>query len=155
MLETGEKAAPFSLPDHDGSQVSLGDFEGSWLVLYFYPKDNTPGCTTEACDFTESIEDFKGLEARVVGVSPDSARSHSNFIEKHKLAITLLSDPEHKVIEAYGAWQKKKMYGREYWGVQRSTVLIDPQGTLAYHWPKVSVKGHVSEVKDKLAELRE
>ena len=154
MLNPGNKAPDFTLPDQNDSPVSLGDFRGKWVVLYFYPRDNTPGCAAEACDFTDSLADFSGLKAAVLGVSPDSTKSHRSFIEKQNLEITLLSDPEHKVLKAYGAWQKKKMYGKEYWGVIRSTFLIDPEGKTAHVWPKVSVKGHVAEVKEKLVELK-
>lgn len=154
MLNEGDKAPDFSLADQNEKAVSLSGLKGKWVVLYFYPRDNTPGCTTEACDFTAGREDFSVLDAEILGVSPDSTKSHRNFIEKQKLGITLLSDLDHKVLEAYGAWQKKSMYGKEYMGVQRSTFLIDPEGRLAYTWPKVKVKGHVEEVQKKLAELK-
>ena len=155
MLNIGDKAPDFSLPDQDEKTVTLSELKNRWVVLYFYPKDNTSGCTVEACDFTASRHEFSGLDAEILGVSPDSAKSHRNFIQKQNLGITLLSDPDHKVLEAYGAWQKKSMYGREYMGVQRSTFLIDPEGKLAYIWPKVKVKGHVEEVQKKLAELKD
>ena len=131
----------------------MRDFRGKWIVLYFYPKDNTSGCTREAVDFIEHLDEFEKLNAAVLGVSPDSVKSHQRFIEKHNLKVTLLSDPEHKVIEQYGAWQLKKMYGREYYGVVRSTFLINLDGHISYIWPKVKVKGHVEEVKKKLIEL--
>jgi len=153
-LQLNQKAPEFSLPDQDGRVRKLSDFQGQWLVLYFYPKDNTSGCTAEACDFTDRMADFWDLEADVVGVSPDSPRSHKNFIAKHDLKVTLLSDADRQVLPLFGAWGKKKMYGKEYEGVVRSTVLIDPEGKVAYHWPNVKVKGHVDEVKAKLAELR-
>ena len=154
MLNVGDKAPDFSLPDQNEKAVSLSGLKGKWIVLYFYPKDNTSGCTTEACDFTARYEEFSGLDAEILGVSPDSTKSHRNFIQKQNLGITLLSDPDHKVLESYGAWQKKSMYGREYMGVVRSTFLIDPEGRLAHIWPKVKVKGHVEEVQKKLAELK-
>ena len=154
MLEVGDMAPDFSLPDQNEKTVSLSGLQGRWVVLYFYPKDNTPGCTTEACDFTASCGEFSRLDAEILGVSPDSAKSHRSFISKQNLGITLLSDPDHKVLESYGAWQKKSMYGREYMGVVRSTFLIDPLGRLAHVWPKVKVKGHVEEVQKKLAELK-
>jgi peroxiredoxin Q/BCP len=154
MLKVGDKAPDFTLSDQNDSSVRLSDFKGQWIVLYFYPKDNTPGCTTEACDFTASIGDFKNLDAPVIGISPDSTKSHRGFIEKQKPSLTLLSDPDHKVLDSYGAWQKKQMYGKEFMGVVRSTFLIDPQGGIAYIWPKVSVSGHVSEVKEKLYALK-
>ena len=154
MLNVGDKAPDFSLPDQNEKAVSLSGLKSKWVVLYFYPKDNTSGCTTEACDFTARYEEFSGLDAEILGVSPDSTKSHRNFIQKQNLGITLLSDPDHKVLESYGAWQKKSMYGREYMGVVRSTFLIDPEGRLPHIWPKVKVKGHVEEVQKKLAELK-
>jgi peroxiredoxin Q/BCP len=154
MRNVGDKAPDFSLADQNEMTVSLSELRGKWVVLYFYPKDNTPGCTAEACDFTASCGEFSRLDVEILGVSPDSAKSHRNFIQKQNLGITLLSDPDHKVLESYGAWQKKSMYGREYMGVQRSTFIIDAQGRLAYIWPKVTVKGHVEEVQKKLAELK-
>jgi len=154
MLDVGGKAPDFSLPDQNEKTVTLSGLQGRWVVLYFYPKDNTPGCTTEACDFTAGLGEFSRLDAEILGVSPDSAKSHRGFISKQNIGITLLSDPDHKVLESYGAWQKKSMYGREYMGVARSTFLIDPQGRLAHLWPKVKVKGHVEEVQKKLAELK-
>ena len=150
----GRKAPSFELPDQDGKRVRLGDLEGSWAVLYFYPKDNTPGCTTEACEFTEGIQAFKDLDAVVLGCSPDSPESHRKFIAKHDLRLRLLSDPDHEVLERYGAWGEKKMYGRTSQGVIRSTVLIDPEGRIAHHWPKVKAAGHAEAVKQKLEDLR-
>ena len=151
-LETGMEAPAFSLPDQSGETVSLKDFAGKWVVLYFYPKDSTSGCTTEALDFTAARKEFESLNAVVIGVSPDSCQSHQKFILKYDLGIILLSDTERKVLGDYGVWQKKKQYGKEYMGVVRSTFLIDPKGTVARSWRKVSVKGHAEEV---LAELRE
>ena len=153
MPEIGDVAPEFCLPDQDGKEVCLKDFRGKWVVLYFYPKDNTSGCTREAIDFTENLKDFEALDAVVLGVSKDSVKSHKNFREKHNLKITLLSDPEHRVIEAYGAWKLKKRYGREYFGTERSTFIIDPDGKIRYIWRNVKVKGHVDEVKNKLKEL--
>ncbi len=146
------KAPFFSLNDKDGNVVSLDDFKGKWLILYFYPKDNTSGCTREAIGFTEKKEEFKKLGAEIVGISKDSEKSHQRFSEKHNLNITLLSDPEHKVHEAYGTWGKKKMYGKEYFGTIRSTFLIDPEGNIRKEWKKVKVKGHVEEVLKALEE---
>ncbi len=154
MIELGKKAPDFTLPDQDGEKVSLKDLRGSWVVLYFYPKDDTPGCTTEACDFTAGIADFRGLDARVLGCSPDSPESHRKFIAKYDLAVTLLSDPDHRALEAYGAWGEKTMYGRTSMGVIRSTVLIDPAGKVAHHWPRVQAAGHAEKVRDRLAELQ-
>ncbi len=152
-LKVGDKAPDFCLPDKDGNEVCLKDFRGKWVVLYFYPKDNTSGCTKEAIDFTEHLDEFASLNAVVLGVSKDSVKSHKNFAEKHGLKVTLLSDPEHKVIEQYGAWKLKKRYGREYYGTQRSTFLIDPDGVIRHIWPNVRVKGHVEAVLKKLKEL--
>ncbi len=154
MMKAGKKAEDFSLPDQDGEEVKLSDFKGKWVVLYFYPKDNTPGCTIEAIDFTKSLKSLQSLGAVVLGVSPDSTKSHCNFIEKQKLRITLLSDEEKKVLKKYKVWGKKKFMGREYMGVMRSTFLIDPKGKIAYIWENVNVKGHADEVKQKLKELQ-
>ena len=154
MIEIGQKAPEFCLPNQDSEEICLRDLRGSWVVLYFYPKDNTPGCTTEACDFTEALPDFTDLGATILGVSPDSVKKHQNFIAKKELKITLLSDEEKEVLQAYGVWQLKKNYGREYMGVVRTTCLIDPDGIVAFVWPKVRVKGHVEAVKEKLAELK-
>ncbi len=153
MLKTGEKAPEFCLKDANEKDVCLKDFRGKYLVLYFYPKDNTSGCTKEAAGFSEKIDEIRKLGAEVVGISKDSIKSHQNFIKKHDLKIILLSDPEHEVIEKYGAWQLKKNYGREYYGTVRTTYLIDPEGKIAYVWPKVKVKGHVEDVIGKLREL--
>ncbi|GAB4322589.1 MAG: thioredoxin-dependent thiol peroxidase [Candidatus Sumerlaeia bacterium] len=153
-LEPGSKAPVFSLLNQDGRPVALGDFAGRWLVLYFYPRDNTPGCTKEACEFTSALKDFETLGASVVGVSPDSPESHKRFIQKHALGIELLSDPDHKVAAAYGAWGPKTMYGKLREGIIRSTVLIDPQGRIAAHWPAVKVNGHVEQVRARLKELK-
>ena len=154
MIQLGKKAPDFTLPDQDGEKVALKGLRGSWVVLYFYPKDDTPGCTTEACEFTAGIEDFRGLDAWVLGCSPDSPESHRKFIGKFGLAVDLLSDPDHRVIEAYGAWGEKTMYGRTSMGVIRSTVIIDFVGWVAYNWLKVQVAGHAEQVRDRLAELQ-
>ena len=153
-LNVGDNAPAFSLPDATEREVALEQFRGQWVVLYFYPKDNTSGCTTEALDFTAALPQFEQHNAVVIGISPDSCKSHQNFINKHQLKVLLLSDTDHKVLEAYGAWQLKRMYGREYMGVVRSTYLIDPQGTIRRIWPKVKVKGHVEEVLKTLVELQ-
>ncbi len=154
MLEVGNKAPEFCLPNQDEVEICLRDLEGKWVVLYFYPKDNTPGCTTEACDFTEALPSFEGLNAVVLGISPDSPKKHRNFIEKKDLQITLLADEEKEVLQKYGVWQLKKMYGREYMGVVRSTFLISPEGKIEAIWEKVRVKGHVQEVKETLEKLK-
>ena len=149
-----QKAPEFCLPNQDETEICLRDLAGKWVVLYFYPKDNTPGCTTEACDFTNELEEFEELDAVILGVSPDSPKKHRNFIEKKNLKITLLSDENKEVLKAYGAWGLKKMYGKEYEGVIRSTFIISPDGEIVAEWKKVKVKGHVEKVKEKLKELQ-
>ena len=152
-LEIGSKAPAFTLPDQDDNNRKLSDFAGQWVVLYFYPKDNTPGCTTEACEFTDGIEAFDKLNATVLGVSPDSTSSHRKFIAKHKLSVALLSDSDRKVMDKYGAYGVKKMYGKETMGVIRSTFLIDPKGKIAHSWTNVRAAGHAEKVREKLSEL--
>ncbi len=153
VLKVGNKAPDFTLEDQFGKKVKLSDFNGQWVVLYFYLKDNTAGCTTEACDFSDNIKTFEEINTIVLGVSPDSVASHRNFADKHNLKLTLLSDSEHKVLEKYGVWRKKSMYGREYYGVVRTTLLIDPDGRIVHLWDKVKVAGHVNEVLKKYTEL--
>ncbi len=153
MIEIGQEVPDFCLPDYQGEEYCLHDFRGKWVVLYFYPKDNTAGCTQEAKDFTEMRREFENLNAVIIGASKDSPKSHEKFVHKHQLGILLLSDEEHKVIEGYGAWGKKKNYGREYFGTVRSTFIIDPEGKMAHIWKKVRVKGHVQDVLNKLKEL--
>lgn len=153
-LTVGKKAPPFSLPNQDDVVVKLGDLAGRWVVLYFYPKDDTPGCTTEACDFTDGLKDFEKMEAVVYGCSADSTERHRKFIAKYKLKVGLLSDPDHTVLDRYGAWGEKNLYGRVSMGIIRSTVIIDPEGKVAHHWPKVSAKGHADAVRARLKELR-
>lgn len=155
MIEVGKKAPALTLVNQDDDKVKLSDYAGKWVVLYFYPKDDTPGCTIEACEFSEGIKDLEKLDAVVLGCSPDDAESHRKFIAKHKLKVDLLSDPSHKVMEKYGAWGEKNMYGKIKEGVIRSTVIIDPAGKVAHHWKKVGAKGHAEKVKAKLAALRE
>ena len=152
-LKIGNKAPAFTLENQDGKKVKLSDYAGQWLVLSFYPKDNTSGCTREACDFTDNLKGFEKINTTVLGVSPDSVKSHQNFINKHSLKIDLLSDPDHKALEKYGVWQEKSMYGRKYFGVVRSTFLIDPNGKIVHLWEKVKVAGHVEDILAKLAEL--
>ncbi len=153
-IEVGTKAPEFTLPDQDGTDVSLAQFAGSWVVLYFYPKDDTPGCTVEACEFTEGIEGFRGLNAVILGCSPDSMESHRQFIDKFDLKVRLLSDPEHDVMAVYGAWGEKTLYGRKSIGVIRSTVIINPEGRIAHRWKSVRTKGHAAKVREKLEGLR-
>ena len=152
--EEKKNAPSFCLPNQDDEQVCLKDFMGKWVVLYFYPKDNSKTCTLEALSFTDNIKSFKELGAVVIGVSPDSVKSHKNFAHKHNLDLILLSDPGHTVLNQYDVWKKKKMYGREYMGVERSTFLINNQGYIEKEWRKVRVKGHVEEVKQKLMEMK-
>ncbi len=154
MLNVGDTVPEFCLPNQDEEEICLRDIKGRWIVLYFYPKDNTPGCTTEACDFTEALPEFEGLNAIVLGVSPDSPKKHRNFIEKKALKITLLADEDKELCKRFGVWQLKKNYGREYMGVVRSTFIIDPDGKIAAKWEKVRVKGHVEAVKEKLQALQ-
>jgi thioredoxin-dependent peroxiredoxin len=153
-MEIGDKAPPFALKNQDDETVKLGDHKGRWLVLYFYPRDDTPGCTVEACEFTAALERFEGLAATVLGCSPDTPERHRKFIAKYELAHHLLSDPDHDVMLAYGAWGQKNMYGRITEGVIRSTVIIDPQARIAARWSKVTTKGHAEAVRAKLAALQ-
>ncbi len=146
MLEEGKKAPAFSLKDQDGKVVKLADFAGKNVVLYFYPKDDTSGCTKEACAFRDEHSALQKAGAVVLGVSPDDEKSHTKFIGKYDLPFTLLADTEHAVAEKYGAWAEKSMYGRKYMGIVRSTFLIGKDGKLAKVWPKVKVDGHVDEV---------
>jgi len=154
MLEAGVQAPDFELPDQNGKTVKLSDFKGKWIVLYFYPKDMTPGCTTEACNFQESLPDFQSLDAVILGVSKDSVERHKKFADKYNLQFPLLSDAENNVCETYGVWVEKNMYGRKYMGINRSTFLIDPQGKIAKVYPKVKVKIHHEEVKKDLQNLK-
>ena len=152
-LKVGNVAPDFCLPDKDNKGVCLKDFKGKNVILYFYPKDNTPGCTTEAIGFTTILKDFQELDAVVIGVSPDSPASHAKFIEKKDLKVILLSDEDKEILKAYGAWGLKKFQGKTYEGVIRSTFLIDRSGKIAHSWLRVSVNGHPEEVKSKLVEL--
>jgi len=153
-VEPGHPAPDFCLPDQDGRELCLKDLRGRWVVLYFYPKDNTPGCTAEALGFSDLLPEFERLGAVVIGISPDSVESHRKFREKKGVKVRLLSDEGKEVIEAYGVWQKKKNFGKEYFGVVRTTYLIDPDGKVAHLWKKVRVKGHPGAVLEKLKELR-
>ena len=145
-LEAGQPAPAFTLPADDGSTVSLEDLRGQTTVLYFYPKDDTSGCTTQACEFRDAHDEFDAAGLRVIGVSPDPVSSHVSFRDKHGLPFTLLSDPDHEVAEAYGVWVEKSMYGRTYWGVERSTFVIGPDGVLREALYKVKPKGHAASV---------
>ena len=152
--EVGERAPDVSLPDETGTIHRLADQRDRWTVLYFYPKDDTPGCTTESCQFRDLHEDYVATDADVWGVSKDSAASHRRFREKFSLPFTLLSDPERDVIDRYGAWGEKTTLGRTYMGIIRSTYLIDPDGRIARAWPKVKADGHAAEVLQALGEER-
>jgi thioredoxin-dependent peroxiredoxin len=154
-IEEGKKAPSFSLTADDGSRVKLADLKGSPVVLYFYPRDDTPGCTTEACSFRDRQAELAALGAVVLGVSPDTVESHAKFRDKHALNFRLLADPDHAVAEKYGAWREKNMYGKLSMGVQRSTYLIDAQGRVAKVWPRVKVAGHDDQVLAALAALQE
>ncbi len=151
-MKVGESAPEFTALDREGKSISLQDFKDRSIVLYFYPKDNTPGCTTEAIDFTDQLPQFQALNTDVMGISPDSILSHGKFIDKHNLQITLLSDPEHQIAESYGVWQLKKFMGKEYMGIVRSTFLIDPTGIISQIWSNVRVKNHVDTVLNQLTE---
>ena len=151
MLETGMKAPDFSLPDKDGNTVRLSDFQGKKVVLYFYPKDNTPGCTRQACAFAASYEQFKTQDIVVIGISKDSAASHLKFAQKYDLPFILLSDPELQAIQAYGVWQEKKLYGKVSMGVVRTTYIIDEQGNIEKVMPKVKPDTNAADILTYLA----
>jgi peroxiredoxin Q/BCP len=153
MPQVGKKAPAFNLPAFPEGRVKLSDLKGQNVVLYFYPRDDTPGCTTEACDFRDQLPRFEELSAVVLGISTDSVASHRKFAEKFALPFRLLSDEDHAVCEKYGVWVEKNMYGKKSMGIQRATFLIDKEGKLAAVWPKVKVAGHVDAVRQKLAEL--
>ncbi|HEY4179978.1 MAG TPA: peroxiredoxin [Kofleriaceae bacterium] len=153
MITVGKKAPAFTLESSDGGKVKLGDQAGKVVVVYFYPRDNTPGCTIEAQEFAAAVPALKKLGAIVYGVSKDSIASHCKFRDKYSLSFPLLTDPDGKVMEAYDAWGEKNMYGKKMMGIIRSTVLIGKDGKVVKHWPKVSVKGHVADVVDSVKEL--
>jgi thioredoxin-dependent peroxiredoxin len=154
MLEVGQIAPEFSLHDQEGQTRSLAAARGRWVVVYFYPRDDTPGCTKEACAFRDDLPRFEGLNAIVWGVSADDEKAHRKFAAKYDLNFPLLVDPDKAVLEAYGAWVEKSMYGKSYMGVQRITYLIDPEGKVAKAWPKVKPEEHAEEVAAALAELQ-
>jgi len=153
MLEAGDTAPDFTLPDQDGNEVSLADLRGETVVLYFYPRADTPGCTVQACGVRDRRADYEKAGARVLGASPDSVEDVKKFAGKFDLGFTLLADADHAVADAYGAWGEKSMYGKKYWGVQRATFVIDGEGKIAKAFPKVSPKTHDDVVLDALAEL--
>ena len=145
-VRVGEAVADFSLLASNGERVSLSNYRGKKVVIYFYPKDMTPGCTTESCDFRDYNGQFAANNTEVIGISPDDLKSHGKFVKKYELPFLLLSDTEHTVSEQFGVWKLKKMYGKEYMGVERSTFLIDEEGRLVKEWRSVKVDGHVAEV---------
>jgi peroxiredoxin Q/BCP len=153
MLKEGNKAPAFNLPGNDGNKHRLSDYLGKKVVLYFYPRDNTPGCTTEACDFRDNMAKLKRQDTVVFGVSKDSIASHEKFVAKHELNFILLADEDTKVHEKYGCWGEKSMYGKKFMGCIRSTYLIDEKGKLAKSWIKVRVKGHVDDVMESIKAL--
>lgn len=144
----------FEIIETNGEIIKSEDLKGKWVVLYFYPKDNTPGCTTEAKNFTSLIDEFKKMNAEIIGVSPDSIEKHKKFITKHNLKVKLGSDENKEILEKFGVWQLKKMFGKEYYGVVRTTFLIDPEGKIAHIWKKVKVKDHTEDVLNKIKELQ-
>lgn len=153
-MEINAKAPDFKLFNADNKEISLRQYPGKWIIIYFYPKDNTSGCTREAVDFSKLNAEFSKENAIIIGISPDSQKSHANFINKQSLTIELLSDPDHAVAEMYGVWQKKKLYGKEYMGIVRSTFLINPDGIIQEIWNKVSVAQHAETVLQTLCILK-
>ena len=154
MLKEGSTAPDFTLKDQDDKEVSLSSKKGKWVVLYFYPKDLTPGCTTEACNFQESLLDFSSLNAEIIGVSKDTVKMHRKFADKYKLAFSLVSDEQGKVCDAYEVWREKFNYGKSYMGIVRTTFIISPEGKIVKIFPKVNVKGHHLEVQEALKSLQ-
>jgi peroxiredoxin Q/BCP len=150
MIRIGATAPDFTAPADGGGTVRLKDLRGKKVVLYFYPKDNTPGCTTESCEFRDAHEQFLAKGAVILGVSPDSVKSHDKFKQKFDLPFALISDEDHKIAEAYGVWQEKSMYGRKYMGIVRSTFVIDEKGKIAAIYDKVKVDGHAADVLQKV-----
>lgn len=145
-LSVGDKAPDFQLDSSDGGKFTPAQATGRWLVLYFYPKDDTPGCTKEACNFRDYLKEYQKVNALIYGVSGDSLESHAKFIQKYHLPFPLLADPEYKVLQAYGVWKEKTMFGKKFWGIVRTTFVIDPQGKIAKIYPRVKVDGHHEEV---------
>ncbi|MBO1001509.1 thioredoxin-dependent thiol peroxidase [Pseudogracilibacillus auburnensis] len=152
-VEVGQKAPNFTLQNQDGEEVSLADFQGKNIVLYFYPKDMTPGCTTQACDFRDHYAAFSDYNTVIIGISPDPIERHQKFIDKHDLPFQLLADVEHKVAELYEVWKLKKMFGKEFYGVERSTFIIDKEGIIQKEYRKVRVKGHIEETLEVVKTL--
>lgn len=154
MLEIGKSIPQFSLPDQDRKIHNIKDYKGKWVIIYFYPKDLTPGCTTEACNFQEALPDFNSIDAVIFGISKDSVKQHKKFANKYNLQFSLLSDENSDVCEQFGVWQKKSMYGKEYMGIARSTFIVNPAGKIVKVYPKVNVKEHHSEILNDLKELK-
>jgi peroxiredoxin Q/BCP len=154
MIEAGINAPAFSQPDQHGKVHQLSDYKGKWVILYFYPRDMTPGCTVEACNFRDDFPAFGNLDAIILGVSKDSVTRHKKFAEKYELPFTLLSDEDGSMCEAYGVWKEKSLYGKLFMGINRSTFLIDPSGKIARVYPKVKVKEHAAELLQALNELK-
>lgn len=152
VIEISQTAPAFTLEDQNGESHKLSAYKGQWVVLYFYPKDSTPGCTKEACAFRDAAKDLQKAGAVVLGVSPDDVKSHAKFANKQSLNFSLLADPDQKICTKYGVWQEKSMYGKKYMGAVRTTYLIDPKGKIAHRWDKVKVPGHVEAVLETLAE---
>ncbi len=149
-LKIGDPAPDFDLPRDGGTQIKLSDFKGQKLILYFYPKDDTPGCTTQACGFNENLKAFKSLDAAVIGISKCSVKKHDKFVAKYDLNFPLASDDNGDTCELYGVWGEKSMYGKKFMGITRTTFLIDEDGKIAHIWPNVKVKNHIEDVKSKL-----
>ena len=154
ILEAGDKAPKFDIPNQNGSMIKLDDLLGKWSVIFFYPRDDTPGCTIEAKEFTELSSKFEEHGATIYGVSPDNETKHCKFIEKHELKVELLADTESTMLADYGVWQEKSMYGKTYMGVVRTTYLIDPEGSVAEAWTKVKARGHAEIVLERLKEIK-
>lgn len=150
----GQQAPAIELNNQDGKKVTLDDFKGKYVVLYFYPKDDTPGCTTQACDFRDNLDTFSDLNAVILGVSPDDEESHNKFIEKFDIPYDLLVDTEKEAAKAYDVWRLRKMFGKEFMGIERSTFIIDPEGKVVKQWRKVQAKGHFEKVLEQLRELQ-
>jgi peroxiredoxin Q/BCP len=151
MVEVGKKAPDFTLPDFKGNKHKLSDYQGKPVVLYFYPKDDTPGCTKEACSFRDNFSDYKKAGIVVLGVSVDDEKSHEKFVNKYELPFTLLSDKNKKVVEKYGVWKEKNMYGKKYWGTERKTFLIDEDGKIAHIFNKIKTDTHAEDVLEILS----
>ena len=154
-VEVGKEVTDFTLPNQTGEMISLSDYKGKYVILYFYPKDMTPGCTTQACDFRDNHEKFTDLDAVILGVSPDPVEKHQKFIDKHDLPFELLADSDHKLADDFDVWKLKKNFGKEYFGIERSTFVIDKEGKLLKEYRKVRVEGHVEEaLEDLRAEVK-